>query len=59
MLVDYPREWDKYFVSETKMIFSKSTPRDIIEQAKRVNRHIFRDTDKYFFFFEDENESLT
>lgn len=54
MLVDYPQEWRKYMVKGGTRLFSKNTPKDIIEKAKKINEKMIRIAGKPFFLFEDE-----
>lgn len=54
MLVDYPREWHKYFIPGETRTFSKNTPKSIIEKAKGINESAIRYNGKKFFSFENE-----
>lgn len=54
MLVNYPHEWRKYFVSGAKRTFSKSTPKEIVEKAKDINKTTMLYGGKKFFSFETE-----
>ena len=53
MLVDYPREWNKYFVDGKIMTFSADTPNEIVEKAKKVNDTMMRTAGKEYFHFEN------
>lgn len=37
MLVDFPREWRKYFVDGKIRTFSSDTPEEVIRKAKAIN----------------------
>ncbi len=54
MLVDFPREWRKYFVDGKIRTFSADTPDEIIEKAKDINEKIMNYAGKEFFHFEDK-----
>lgn len=58
ILVNYPNEWRKYMIPGKIRTFAKNTPEEIKKEAKLINAHIYEVAEKYFFFFEDENESL-
>ncbi|WP_295218214.1 hypothetical protein [Ruminococcus sp.] len=53
MLVDYPLEWEKYFLRGKGRVFSKDTPKDVVEKAKMQNELIYKRTGKIFFKFEE------
>lgn len=36
--------------------FSKSTPKEIVEEAKKINEKLIRTAGRPFFFFEDDEE---
>lgn len=52
-MVNYPYEWSKYMIKGKVRTFSKDTPIDIIEKAKKVNKTFIEDTGKPFFAFEN------
>lgn len=56
MLIDYPREWNEYFVDGKIMTFSADTPKEIIEKAKKVNHTTMMTAGKEFFHFEKRSE---
>jgi len=58
MLVDYPTEWEHFMINGKIRTFSKSTPKEIIEEAKKINEKAIRTGGKPFFFFEDADEFL-
>jgi hypothetical protein len=54
MLVDYPKEWEKYMF-EKELKFKKDTPAEIVEKAKEINKKTMKCADKPFFFFEGDD----
>lgn len=52
MLVDYPKEWHKYFIPGKTRTFSKNTPKSIIEKAMEINKTAIRYNGKQYFYFE-------
>ena len=56
MLVDYPKEWGKYFDRSKKQLrtFRKDTPAEIVEKAKEINKFIIEHAGKPFFHFEED-----
>lgn len=57
MLVDYPHEWEKYFLKgKGRRTFSKETPETIKEKARDTNDTCIRYAGKPFFFFEEDEE---
>lgn len=52
MLVNYPREWNQYLLDGKVRTFSKSTPKNIIEKAKDINKTTMQYGWKKFFSFE-------
>lgn len=53
MLVDYPREWNKYFVEGKILTLRVDTPKEIIEKAKSINEKCLKYAGKAFFHFEN------
>lgn len=56
MLVDYPMEWEHFMINGKIRTFSKSTPKEIVEEAKKINKKTIRTAGKPFFFFESDEE---
>ena len=55
-MVDYPMEWERFMIYGKIRTFSKSTPKEIVEKAKKINEKLIRTAGKPFFFFEDDEE---
>lgn len=53
MLVDFPREWRKFFVNGKVRTFSSDTPHEIIDKAKKINDTMMKTAGKEFFHFEN------
>lgn len=60
MLVDYPWEWDEYFLKDAihKRTFKKDTPSHIISEAKKINEETLRYSGAPYFFFEQDEEII-
>ena len=56
MLVDYPMEWRHFMIKGKTRTFSKSTPKEIVEEAKKINEETIRTAGRPFFFFEDDEK---
>lgn len=54
MLVDFPREWRKYFVDGKVRTFSSDTPDDVIKKAKAINEKMLNCAGKVYFQFENK-----
>ena len=57
MLIDYPTEWEHFMINGKIRTFSKSTPKEIIEKAKEINKTAIRTGGKPAFFFESTDEN--
>ena len=57
MLIDYPTEWEHFMISGKIRTFSKSTPKQIVEKAKEINKTAIRTGGKPAFFFESTEEN--
>lgn len=56
MLVDYPMEWEHFMIDGKIRTFSKSTPKEIVEKAKKINNKLIASAGKPFFFFDDSEK---
>lgn len=58
MLIDYPWDWDKYFLRDGihKRTFKKDTPSHIIAEAREINKETLRYSGSPYFFFEQDEE---
>lgn len=56
MLIDYPLEWEKYMIIGNGRTFSKNTPAEIIEKAKKINEKALKYAGKPFFYFENDDK---
>jgi hypothetical protein len=54
MLIDYPMEWRHFMIKGKTRTFSKNTPKEIVEEAKKINAKTIRTAGRPFFFFEEE-----
>lgn len=54
MFVNYPYEWRKYLLKDKVRTFSKDTPKEIIEEAKKINEASLELEEKLYFHFEGE-----
>lgn len=52
MLIDYPVKWENFMINGKIRTFSKSTPKEIVEKAKEINKTAIRTGGKPAFFFE-------
>lgn len=57
MLIDYPYEWCHFMIKGKIRTFSKNTPKEIIEQAKKINKVTIQTAGRPYFFFEENDES--
>ena len=56
MLCDFPYEWRQYMVKGKVRTFRDDTPKEIIEQAKKINEKAIKyEGEPYFHFLGDSN----
>ncbi len=56
MLVDYPHEWRKHMIQGETRTFSKDTPQEIIDRARKINKKILESAGRPFFYFEEDEK---
>lgn len=55
MFCSFPYEWRQHMIDGAVRTFKSNTPRDIIDQAKKINEKSLEYEGSPYFFFEEEN----
>ena len=53
-MVMFPDEWHDFMIHGKVRTFKKSTPADIVEKAKEINKKTLKIAGKNWFNFEEE-----
>lgn len=54
MLVNYPYEWSRYMIEGKVRTFKTDTPKEILEEAKKINAKAIEYEGKPYFYFSEK-----